>query len=428
MAYPNEDNGKRRGNRRPNRQRKRDQALRRRRYLIIGIAAAVLVALSVLLIILLQPGSAPQPTEPTQESTLPLNTDPTEPETKITIAFGGDLNITDKVVNSGANEIGYDYTDVFMDIAPTLAGADAAIINLEGNFSTDPYGTLNTSAPAELAKALAAAGVDMVQTANSCSINNGLLGLRQTINTIRYAGMEPLGTYVTPQEQERSRGFVLRDINGIKVAFVAFTKGLDGLSLPVGSEGCVNLLYTDYTSTYTDVNTEGIRRILQDVALEKPDVTVALLHWGSAYNSIVSQSQEKIVQLMQDEGVDAIIGTHSHYVQDIAYDAANSTFVAYSLGDLLGDAEKHYTNASAILQLEFTRDNNTGITTISGYDYTPVFICEEEVDGQPRLKLLRIRQAIEAYEANSIHRVSDAAYEAMKAALSRIESKLDPET
>ena len=428
MAFENEEIRKRQHRRKQEQQRSEARRAHQRRRFMLGlIAAAVVLVLVGLLIVLLQPGSQPAPTEPSVETTAPTQPQPTEPQTVINIAFGGDLNITDKVVAAGSNDSGYDYTNVLMDIAPTLAGADAAVLNLEGNLYGAPYGTQNASAPQELMDALSAAGVDFIQMANSFSISNGMLGLRKTLDGIRQAGMEPLGAFSSNEEFENSRGFTLRSINGVKVAFVAFTKGMDGLALPEGNENCVNLLYTDYTSAYSEINTEGITAILQDIELEKPDVTIAMLHWGSAYNGIVSDSQKKIVKLMQEQGVDAIIGTHSHYVQSVEYDAENNTLVAYSLGDLLGDAEKNYTNASAILQLQITKDNTTGTTSITGFDYTPVYTATPEKDGVAHVKLLRIREAMAAYEANNVHRISDETYAAMKSALSRIKSRFEPE-
>ena len=437
MAFESEDIRKRQQRRKQDDMNRRKRQQHQRRRLILGLAAAaVVLALCGILILLLQQGSTPAPTEPSTEITQPAeNTQPTEPETVINIAFGGDVNITDNVVAAGATGNGYDYTDVLLDIAPVLSGADAAVVNLEGNLYGAPYGTQSSSAPQELMNALAAAGVDLVQMANSCAINNGMTGLQQTLDGIRQAGMEPVGAYATNAEFEESRGFTLRSINGVKVAFVAFTKGFikdteedtESLRLPLGSEHCVNVLYKDYTSTYSEINTEGITRILQAAEREQPDVTIALLHWGSSYNGIVSDSQKKIVKLMQQQGVDAIIGTHSHYVQTVEYDAEKGTLVAYSLGDLLGDADKNYTNASTILQLQITKDNTTGTAAITGYAHTPVYIATPKKDGVQDIKLLRIEQAIAAYEANSIHKVSDETYTAMKSALNRIKSLLEPE-
>ena len=154
-------------------------------------------------------------------------------------------------------------------------------------------------------------------------------------------------------------------------------------------------------------------------------MTIALLHWGSEYNNQVSSSQTKIVNLMQKEGVDAIIGTHSHYVQTVNYDAANSTLVAYSLGDFFGDGDKNHTNYSMILQLEITKNNSSGQTQITGFDCTPIYTLTPENDGTAGMKILRIPDALAAYEADSIHKVSSETYAAMKAALNRIKSRIE---
>ena len=148
---------------------------------------------------------------------------------------------------------------------------------------------------------------------------------------------------------------------------------------------------------------------------------VAMLHWGSEYNDDISKTQEEICQLLQQNGVSAIVGTHSHYVQKIEYNKGNNTFVAYSLGDFLGDAKRAGTEYSVILDLEITKDNDTGKTTISGYSYTPIFTVAEE---GKLLRVVRIPEAIAAYEAGYIDRVSKETYEAMKYALQRIEARI----
>ena len=428
MAFDNEEIRKRQQRRRQEAQRRQERQRQLRKRVFMGlIAAAVILALCGLVILLVHHTAQPEPTQPSgSETSQPVQTQPTEPETVIDLAFGGDLNVTDKVVASGVSGDGYDYTDVFMDVVPLFAGADAAALNFEGNLCGAPYGTENTRAPQALMEALSAAGVDMIQMANSCTINNGLLGLSSTLDGIRAAGMEPLGAYATPEEFQKSHGFTLRNIHGVKVAFVAFTKGVSSMGLPEGSEDCVNLLYKDYTSTYQEVDTEGITKILDAVALEQPDVTIALLHWGSEYNSQISGTQEQIVKLMQKNGVDAIIGTHSHYVQAVKYDEAAGTLVAYSLGDFYGDADRNGTNYSIVLNLQITKNNQTGEAKITGYDCTPIYTLTQETDGVATTRILRIRDAIASYEANSIDKVSAETYNAMKTALSRIESKTTP--
>ena len=411
------------------RRRARKRAAMGRRATALAIAAVSLLVLGVVIMRGCQntddPAlSTPPATTLPPVTTTPGPTEPVEPETVITIIAGGDINITDKVVASGQTAGGYDYSGNFLDIAGLFSDADAAIVNLEGNLVGAPYGSTTVSAPPELLQALAGAGVDFIQTANSSAIHNGIAGLRSTLDAIRNAGMKPLGTFATKEEFDASQGFTIVNIGGIRVALVAFTKGMNGMGLPEGSESCVNLLYKDYASTYQTIDEEGITQTLQAVQAQQPDITIALLHWGSEYNSIVSTRQEKITTLMLENGVDAIIGTHSHYVQKIVYDRENSNVIAYSLGDLYGNAEKTGTNYSVLLELEITRDNITGQTRITGCDYIPVYILTPERDGES-MRVVRILENMAMYENNHVHKVGDKAYSNMKSALAKIKAKIE---
>ena len=388
-----------------------------RRIFLIGISSTVLTGLiAVILIFLIPKLTDQQPNKPTVPGQ----------ETVIELAFAGDLNITDQVVSAGATDRGYDYSEVLKDVLPLLASADQTVMNFEGNLCGAPYGTESSSAPRELMDALAAAGVDLLQVANSCTINNGLLGLSDTLNGIRAAGMEPLGAYTSPEEFSQSRGFVLRNVQGIKVAFVAFTKGMDNIALPAGQEDCVNLLYTDYTSTYQKVDTEGITGILRSIAAEEPDITVALLHWGSEYNTQISSSQKSIVKLLKAEGVDAIIGTHSHHLQEVDFNEDDGTLIAYSLGDFWGDADRTASTYSAVLKLQVAKNDVTGQTRIAGFDYDPIYTFNRETENGITTKLLRLRPAISDYEANAVSSVPESVYNAMKSADARIEKLMTP--
>jgi len=265
--------------------------------------------------------------------------------------------------------------------------------------------------------------VDYVQVANSYAIKNGFSGLVSTLQNIRSAGLETLGAYVSEEEFRQTGGYSIRVVDGVKVAVVAFTKGMDGMALPVGSEQCVNLLYTDYSSAYQKVNTQGITKILRAIEKEKPDITIALLHWGSEFNDTHSKSQESIRKLMLSEGVDAIIGTHPHYVQEILYDEAAGTLVAYSLGDFFGDGSRSGTEYSVILDLEITKDNTTGKTTISNYTYTPIYTVNDE----ETLRVVRLEEAMASYQANALGSVSKETYDNMAYALTRIKDRVTPD-
>ncbi len=71
-----------------------------------------------------------------------------------------------------------------------------------------------------------------LQTANTCSIQNGLSGLQSTIDTLTNAGIDHAGTYTSEAERTQNGGVVLKTVSGMKIAIVAYTKGLGGLQLP----------------------------------------------------------------------------------------------------------------------------------------------------------------------------------------------------
>ncbi len=405
-------------------QRAQKQAQYRKMLIRLGIAGVALILCGVLIFALSKKDKAPD-TTPSHSATSATNaaesvaTQATNPPTTVIhYAAAGDLNINEQTVASGGPN--YVYTQAFGDVAHLLARADIASVNFEGNLYGEPYGS-SASAPQSMAIALQKAGVDLVQMANSFSINRGLSGLASSLDSIRSSGMEPLGAYATNEAFKQSKGYTIRTVQGVKLAFVAFTKGMDGMALPPGSEDCVNVLYSDYDSVYQNINRDKILSILSSVEKEKPDVVIALLHWGSEFNNAIRSNQEKLVELLQANGVDAIIGTHSHYVQKMTYNPETGQFVAYSLGDFFSDAGRAGSEYSVILDLEITKDNKTGKAKITNYSYTPIFTVNEE---EKPLKILRINQAIKAYEENYLDAVSLETYNKMTYALERIEARI----
>ena len=403
-------------------QRAQQAAQRRKIWIGLGVAAVVLIGCGILIFALANRDNTPRgETQPPQstaaEQDPTATTQPYAPTTTIRFVAAGDLNITDGVVAAGGGA--YDYTDVFMDVAHLLAEGDLTALNFEGNLCGVPYGA--DSAPDSLAKALDKAGVDYLQLANSYSISRGLSGLADTVTAVRANGMEPLGAYANQEAAKAEKGYKICNVNGIRVGITAFTKGMDGLALPADGTGCVNVLYKDYDSTYQEIDTDGISAVLDAMSKEKPDVVIAMLHWGSEFNDTISASQKKIVTLLQEKGVDAIIGTHSHFVQKMEHDPEKGTFVAYSLGDFFGDAGRSGTEYSVILNLEITKNNDTGETKVTGYDYTPIFTVKEE---DLPVRVVRIRETMAAFESRYLDRVSEQTYQAMAYALTRIEARI----
>lgn len=422
--------------RREAREAARKKRLKARRLMRIRLilAAIVLIGCGVGIYYLVGNGNAPaisvEATLPEVEVTEAPTEAPTErldnweqPPVKVNLVAGGDLNVTDHVVWSGQEGGEFDYTKAFMDVAPILSEADLAFMNFEGNVCGAPYGTATMSAPQQLLHALKNAGVDMLQVANSCSIANGMLGLTSTLNNIRAAGIETLGAYTSEEEFNRTKGYTICTVNGVKIAFVAFTKGVGSLGMPAGSEKCVNILYEDYFTNYRKIDKARIQSILKAAESEKPDLTIALLHWGSEHNDTIYETQEDIVYIMQEAGVDVIIGSHPHRVQHVEYDDLTGKLVAYSLGDFFGDGKKDGTFYSVLLQLEITKDFEAGTTRVTDWSYVPIYtLSETECDGDRRV--IRIDNAIEAYEMNFVDKVTRSCYDNLKFSLERVNTRI----
>lgn len=415
-------------------QRRKQQAEAKRLRITLILAAVVLVLCTAGIVFLTSRSDSSQTTVAAETRPTQKPTQATEPATRaqkstkttIHIKAAGDLNVTNSVINAGVAVGGYNYTRAFMDVASTLSDADLTVLNLEGNICGEPYGSDTTSAPRELLDGLRNAGVDLIQMANSCTINNGLIGLTSTLQTIRAAGLEPVGAFASESEFQQSKGYTITEAQGVKVAFVAFTKGLGGRGLPAGNDNLVNILYEDYASTYDKIDRTRITSVLKAVEAEKPDITIALLHWGSEYNDDISDTQKSIVNLMKKQGVDVIIGTHPHTVQAIEYDELAGTLVAYSLGDFFGDASRGGTNYSIILDLEITKDSSTGTTKVMNYSYTPIYTVSEAESADGYRRVVRIDKTVEAWEENYLDKVSQSAKESMVYALDRIEARINP--
>lgn len=420
-------------------QQKRRKAAQRRIRTRLALAVVVLLASAAVIYNLGRGGEIPlieaapteveiygQGSETTEETTVPKSNLNREP-TVIHLAAAGDLNVTDKVVWSGQSGTIYDYTNAFMDVAPLFSEADLALLNFEGNLYGQPYGTATVSAPQELLVSLKNAGIDLVQMANTTAIYNGVSGLQATLANIRNAGIEPVGAYSSNSEFNRNNGYTICEVQGLKLAFVAFTKGFGGLGLPAGSEDCVNLLYEDYYENYETLNTAKINKVLKAVSAEKPDLVIALLHWGSEFNDAISDTQERIASLMKKNGVDVIIGTHPHLVQQMEYDEATGFFCAYSLGDFFGDGSRSGTAYSIILDLEITKNYDTGETRVTDFSYTPIYTLQESDCPDNQRRVVRLETAMTAYDINFVDRITESCNENMDYSLKRIVSRINGE-
>ena len=404
---------------------------------IILAAAAVVLILIIVLIFKGCSGGRKDPVMDNQIITPPpveeeVNQPAAEPDRKATLAAVGDIMVYDTQLDDAKQEdLSYNFADSFSAISAYTMSADLTVGNLELNMTgSTPYGGKPTwNAPESLATTLQEIGFDVMLTANTYSITNGLTGLANTAKFLNSVGIDHVGTHLSDPDETPGAGAIMREVNGVKIAFIGFTKGMDGMTLPPNNEYMVDMLYTDYNSSYSKVDSSLILDRIDDAKSLKPDVIVALCHWGSEFEFPISETQQDITDLMLENGVDVILGSHSHVVGPMGYVDVETTdgeektcFVAYSLGNFFSDMDKEFSMESVLLNLEFTKSGATGETTISDVSYKPLYILDAGEGADVRFEVLPIRTAI---GSNLFEDFEDE----MMAAIEHIEtnSQMDPD-
>ena len=276
----------------------------------------------------------------------------------------------------------YDYRPIWAQAEPYIQAADYAVANLETTLSeTGPYsGYPAFRSPAALAGSLAGAGFDLMLTANNHCLDRGFDGLVSTLDALDGAGLAHVGTYRTQEEQAAGR-IHLADVGGISVAFLGYTYGTNGIPVPSGREYAVDLFNTDYMTTLSTPDTGRIEADLAAARALEPDLIAVLIHWGVEYQTTQNSYQEQIADLLIENGADLVLGGHPHVPQPIemrtvtAEDGSERTgFVCYSLGNFISSQVDPLTDVTAVLTVELTRDNITGETAVTGWEYVPMLM------------------------------------------------------
>lgn len=369
---------------------------------LIILAAVVVIILGIVIISALTGGEdTPAPTsEPSTstapvESTQPTTEQPTEaPETastganttSATIAVGGDI-----VMHSGLNTEAlqddgtYDYTPIFGVLPDLVSGADYAVCSLATTLMAP--GSAYTAyplfrSPASVADSVAEVGFDLVNTATSHLADAWKDGIDYTLDTLEAAGLAHVGTYRTEDERTSSGNRTMVDINGISVAFLAYT--CDTNNVPIsGFEYAASVCATDYLTGGVQIDYELMNSDISAAREAGADLVFVFMSWGTEFATEPSDLQYEIADDLIDAGADVIIGGHCRVPQPMemrtvqrADGTERSGFVCYSLGNLISCQNDEYTDISAILNLTVTRDNDTGVTRVTEVNYTPIYMAD----------------------------------------------------
>ena len=300
----------------------------------------------------------------------------------------------------------YDFSYYFTDIKQYIEEADITVGNLETTLSGakrgySGYPTFNT--PEILAKNLKDTGFDVVSTANNHCIDKGYSGIESTIDFLDDVGLAHTGTFKSKKDQET---ILLKDVKGVKIAFLSFTYGTNGIPIPKDKTYAVNLIDKKLIKSQIDLAKK-----------ENPDLICVSMHWGIEYQTKANKEQEGLADYLFENGVDVILGNHSHVPQQmekrkIKLDDGTTKdgFVIYSLGNFMANQNKQYTNDSAILKIEITKHKEDGKITIDKATYTPTYMYKNPSKSKKKFKILDINTEIKKYESRESGAVSKSLY------------------
>ena len=331
-----------------------------------------------------------------------------EEDITFTLATTGDImchntNFQD-AYNSSTKS--YDFSYYFTDIKKYIQEADITVGNLETTLAGSKrgysgYPTFNT--PEILAKNLKAAGFDVVSTANNHCMDKGYSGIESTIDFLDQADLAHTGTFKSKKDQET---ILIKNVKGVSIAFLSFTYGTNGISVPKDKSYAVNL-----------IDKKLIKSQIELAKKENPDLICVSMHWGIEYQTKANKEQESLADYLFENGVDVILGNHSHVPQQmekreikLADGTKKDGFVIYSLGNFMANQNKQYTCDSAILKIEMTLHKEDGRISIDKATYTPTYMYKNTAKSTKKFKILDINSEIEKYESRASGAVSKSLY------------------
>lgn len=255
----------------------------------------------------------------------------TEQETSARIMANGDLLYHDIIYISAKKADGtYDFHENFEYVKPWLKQADLVLGDFEGTVNKDHYlaGYPLFNAPGEVMDAIKDAGYQVLDLAHNHILDSQIEGVVSTADAIEKAGMTPVGVYT--HESRDKAPLVIKEVNGIKVAILAYSYGFNGIEQSISQE--------DYNRYLSDLD-EDKMKVEIERAEKEADITVIMPQMGVEYQIEPTDEQKKLYHKMIDWGADIIFGGHPHVVEpaETVEKDGDKKLIIYSMGNFISN-------------------------------------------------------------------------------------------
>ena len=355
-----------------------------RTFIVVLLAS---VAVSMMLTLLVEGArgislSSSDPSAVHQESSSQAKNAETEQETSARIMANGDLLYHDIIYISAKKSDGiYDFHENFEYVKPWLKQADLVIGDFEGTVNKDHYlaGYPLFNAPGEVMDAIKDAGYQVLDLAHNHILDSQIEGVVSTADAIEKAGMTPVGVYT--HESRDKAPLLIKEVNGIKVAILAYSYGFNGIEQSISQE--------DYNRYLSDLDEDKMKAEIER-AEKEADITIIMPQMGVEYQIEPTEEQKKLYHKMIDWGADIIFGGHPHVVEpaETVEKNGDKKLIIYSMGNFISnqrietmqDVENAKWTERGVL-MDVTIKKKSGKTTIETAQAHPSWVSRTPKGG-----------------------------------------------
>ena len=246
---------------------------------------------------------------------------------KASLIATGDGLIHSTVYNAAYNRTTatYDFSKMLTYTKEKLKDYDIKYYNQETIFDDEKaYGgfpMFNT--PSKFGKDMIEAGFNLVSISSNHSMDRGAESAKRSADW--WKSQENVLTNGMASSEEMRTNYQIKEVNNITYTMLSYTYGTNGL-------GGAELNKEPYL-----VNVYNEELVKNDIAAvrDKVDVLIVSMHWGNEYQQIASETQKAQAKFLADNGVDIILGTHSHCIQP--WEWIDDTVVFYSFGNFISN-------------------------------------------------------------------------------------------
>ncbi len=274
-------------------------------------------------------------TNEVQKEVLPSD----EKKNPLVILFGGDM-MFDRYIRTVMGKRGNYFP--LESLRGTLSQADMVVANLEGPVTENASRSETSAIGARdnyfftfdpvVATVLRDFHIGVVSIGNNHILNFKEEGVEETKKFLKEAGVDSFGSPLTSDDR-----ILVKEKEGVKVALV----------------------------NYNQFVWQGKEKALTDIETAKRSAEVVILyaHWGTEYVSALPKTKALAHEFV-DAGVDLIIGSHPHVVQE--KEVYQGKTIYYSLGNMVFDQY-------------FSQDTMTGLLVRAVFDPVSRTFAFEEI-------------------------------------------------